>query len=45
MMRMPAGDLSWAGNFPQNGAYFVQVTNTGSAAIVYTLSMSGTGVW
>jgi hypothetical protein len=40
-----SGDLTWSGSFPQNGAYYVQVTNNGSAVIEYTMSMSGSGVW
>ena len=39
------GDLSWAGNFPQAGSYYVKVTNTSSVAMTYSLNIKGSGVW
>jgi hypothetical protein len=39
------GSLSWAGNFPQAGTYYVTVDNGGAAVGSYTLQIAGSGVW
>ena len=39
------GDLSWSGNFPQAGMYYMNVQNSGSTVATYSVYMQGSGVW
>jgi len=40
-----SGDLSWSGNFPQAGSYYVRVDNGTSTSGQYSLHIQGSGVW
>lgn len=39
-----ANDLTWVGNFPESGTYYVDVVNHNSGAMNFTLTIAGTGV-
>jgi hypothetical protein len=36
--------LTWVGNFPENGTYYVKVVNNNSGALTFQLTIAGSGV-